>query len=694
MSDLSPKEECKPRLLILKETLHAHNHAYHVMDNSTISDEAYDQIFKELLELETKYPDLVTPDSPTQRVGAEPSSAFSKIAHRTKMLSLSNAFCAEDFEKFYSKVCSCISGDLLPTEEPRHAGITLIAEPKYDGLAVTLVYQNGILASAATRGNGSIGEDVTKNVRTIKSVPLRLQPGFHSNCAILQGASPAPPEHLEVRGEVYINLDQYARINATREKAGKEPYTSPRGAAAGGLRQLDPQVTSGCGLSFVAHGFEVEEPITSGYRAMKGLAQSWGLPTPQHSTSSNSPEKCLSYADKMASIKGELNFAIDGAVFKVDDFKSQEILGSTARAPLWAIAYKFEAQKAQTKLTKVIWQVGRTGVITPVAVFEPVDLRGSSVARATLHNIDEINRLGVRLSDIVEVSMAGDCIPKITNCIQIDSTSSAIRIPNHCPECGSSVERLPDAVALRCTGGSKCAAQLIGSLVHYTSRDALNAEGWGPSLMEMLVQANLVVSLSGLHSVSEQDISTLTGHGDKSAKKLIASLSKSEQTTLPRLLFALGIPHVGVGTAEQLAEAFRSLEGVKDASLAIAIPSIEPLPDFGPKVIESLNHYFSDPGSVEILNKILGYVTIATPEKYESSLARITFVLTGTLSKPRSHFKGLLIAKGAKVGSSVTKTTDYLVAGESAGSKLDKARKLHIHVIDESGLLSLLSQDS
>lgn len=679
MADISI-EQAKQEVDSLRRQINHHNSRYHQYNAPEIPDVDYDRLFDRLVELEAAFPQLQTPDSPTQRVGDKPLAGFTQVTHDVPMMSLakvSNGADLADFEVRIVKRLDIEDGDAGPP--------TYSCEPKIDGVAVSLLYEHGLLVRAATRGDGVTGEDITHNVRTIGSIPLRLDTSG--------SAEPLEvPERLEVRGEIYMTRSGFAAMNeaAERREDGRT-FVNPRNAASGALRQLDPRITAKRPLRFFAYSAVMETaPFTTHSGILEQLGQ-WGLPlNPERAVVSGS-QACLAYADQLLAKRDDLDYEIDGAVFKVDSIRLQNELGSNARTPRWAMAFKFPAEEASTVVNDVEFQVGRTGTITPVARLKPVFVGGVTVSNATLHNMDEIARLGLRIGDRVILRRAGDVIPKIVSVIKPTPVpSKSIEMPATCPACDSPVEKDGD-VLYRCTGGLVCPAQRKESLRHFCSRAALDIEGLGEKLVEQLVDANMVNTVADVFTLSKDELISLERMGEKSADKLLAAIDRAKSTTLPRLLYGLGIREVGEATALSLATHFGSLEQLMQADQAALVQ----VADVGPIMAEHIAHFFANEENDKVINQ-LRERGVTWPEHQAQSvsdeLAGQTWVLTGTLeTMTRDEARAALQALGAKVSGSVSKKTSVVVAGPGAGSKLDKANELGVKVIDEQGLTDLLN---
>ncbi len=655
----------------LRDSLNFHNYQYYVLDDPQIPDSEYDRLMRELQDLEERFPELHTPDSPTQRVGAKPLEGFNEVQHRIPMLSLGNAFSNEEMEAFDKRV-----RDRLGTGEQ----ITYAAEPKLDGLAISLRYENGVLVQAATRGDGQAGEDVTQNVRTIPSVPLRLQ-------------GDGWPRVLEVRGEIYMPIAGFNAMNEKARHAGEKTFANPRNAAAGSLRQLDSRVTAQRPLAMFCYGFgEVEGgPLASSHSESVRMLGQWGLRVSPELQIVDGVEGCLQFYRTIGERRDQLDYDIDGVVFKVDSIELQQALGFVSRAPRWAIARKFPAQEEMTRLLGIDIQVGRTGALTPVARLEPVNVAGVTVTNATLHNEDEIRRKDIRIGDTVIVRRAGDVIPQVVRVVPDERPSDALKfeMPTTCPQCGSEAIRDEDEAVIRCSGGLFCPAQRKEAIKHFASRRAMDIEGLGDKLVEQLVDLGLVSNPADLYRLNAETLSGLERMGEKSATNLIDALEQSKATTLPRFLFALGIREVGEATALAIARHFGEIGPVIEADAQ----QLQQVPDVGPIVADHIVTFFRQAHNLEVVDALrragIGWESIAVSEE-QLPLDGKTVVLTGTLSRPRNQIKEQLQVLGARVAGSVSKKTDYLVAGSDAGSKLEKAKQLGIEILDEGELDELL----
>ncbi len=660
----------------LREALNLHNHRYYVLDDPLISDAEYDRLFRELQALETAHPALATPDSPTQRVGAAPAAAFGEVAHRVPMTSIDNAFEDAEMDAWDRRVRQGLGMDDA-------ALVTYTAEPKFDGASVSLRYERGLLVSAGTRGDGRTGEDVTANVRTIRSVPLQLR--GHDW-----------PEVLEVRGEVVIPVDGFARMNAEQAKRGGKIFANPRNAAAGALRQLDSRITAERPLAFFPWGLgETSAPVGARYAEVVASLGDWGFRVTDLFSVVEGLAGLVAYYGELAARRAELPFEVDGIVYKVDALAARERLGYTARAPRWALARKFPAQEETTQVEDILASVGRTGVITPVAKLAPVQVGGVTVTHATLHNQDEVERKDVRIGDTVVVRRAGDVIPEVVSVVldRRPDTAQPWRMPATCPVCDSQVLREEGVAAYRCMGGLACRAQLAGSILHFASRRALDIRGLGDKLVEQLVDSGRVRNVADIYRLTKEDLAGLERMGEKSAQNLVDEIEKSKDTTLARLLHALGIPQVGETTAAQLAEHFRELDPVMAATPEI----LEQVPNVGPAMAAEIHSFFLQVHNREAIGALLAAGLVPKPPAPRAAgnapLAGKTYVLTGTLeSMTREDAKARLQALGAKVVDSVSKKTSGVIVGADAGSKAEKARTLGVPMLDEAGFALLIER--
>lgn len=666
--------ETAEQAAVLRERINQHNYRYYVLDDPEVPDAEYDRLFRELQALEKQYPALVCPDSPTQRVGATPLSAFKEVQHNIPMLSLGNAFDDDEVLAFARRV----------TEKLENDDVVFSAEPKLDGLAISLLYEDGVLVRAATRGDGMTGEDVTQNVRTINSIPLHLLGDDY-------------PQLLEVRGEVYMPKAGFAALNERQRAAGEKPFANPRNAAAGSLRQLDSRITATRPLAMFCYGVGqvVGGSLPDSHGAILQRLKDWGLRVCPEMETVQGVAACLTFYRRIGEQREALPYDIDGVVYKVDQLAQQQVLGFVSRAPRWAIAHKFPAQEAITKLLDIDVQVGRTGALTPVARLEPVEVGGVTVTNATLHNQDEIERMDFRIGDTVVIYRAGDVIPKVASVVLSQRPENTRRfvMPTQCPECGSDVEREEGEAIMRCSGGLFCPAQRKQAIKHYAARRAMDIEGLGDKLVDQLVDADLIHNPADLYQLSLETVAGLDRMASKSAENLLRALEDSKSTTLGRFLFALGIREVGETTAQNLANYYRSLDAIAQADEE----DLQTVTDVGPIVAVHVATFFKQPHNREVIDQLLAHnlhwPAIEAVEQASLPLAGKTIVLTGTLTQMgRSEAKEQLQKLGAKVAGSVSKKTDLVIAGEAAGSKREKAERLGIEVLDESGLMALLQQ--
>lgn len=664
--------ELQQRLAQLRREIEQHNYRYYILDEPQVPDAEYDRLMQDLRELEAAHPEWVTPDSPTQRVGTAPADEFAEVRHRVPMLSLDNAFSADDVQSFDRRVRERLGRD---------GPVRYSAEPKLDGLAISVIFEHGVFVRAATRGDGTSGEDVTANVRTIRSMPLRLR-----------GAAPAL---LEARGEVFMPIAGFERLNAEAAARGEKVFVNPRNAAAGSLRQLDPHVTATRPLDIFFYGVGAQDgfDVPSCHSAILQQLAHWGLRVCPETRVVEGVDGCLEYYRNVGSRRPSLEYQIDGVVYKVDELAAQATLGFVARAPRWAIAHKFPAEEALTRLRDVEFQVGRTGALTPVARLEPVFVGGVTVSNATLHNMDEVQRKDVRIGDTVVVRRAGDVIPEVARVIleRRPADARSIVLPTVCPVCASTVQREGDEAVARCAGGYRCSAQRKERLRHFASRRALDIEGLGEKLVDQLVEAGFAQSPADVFSLSRRSLAELDRMGEKSADNLLRAIERAKQTTFARFLFALGIRDVGEATAANLAAHFGSLESLMQADLS----RVQQAPDIGPVIAARVVEFFADPENREVLERLRAAgVSWPAPKVLtaaEAPLAGLTFVLTGTLeSVSREMAEDALRALGAKASGSVSSKTSYLVAGRDAGSKLRKAAELGVPVLDEAALQQIL----
>ncbi|MCE9781679.1 NAD-dependent DNA ligase LigA [Shewanella algae] len=656
----------------LISTINEHNIRYYVDDNPSIPDAEYDRLMQRLKMLEAEHPELQRSDSPSLRVGGLALAKFEQVTHLKPMLSLDNAFSEEDFAAFHKRVTD------------RVGEFSYCCEPKLDGLAVSILYRDGVLERAATRGDGAVGEDITENVRTIRAVPLKLRGNDY-------------PPLLEVRGEVFMPKAAFEALNERNRVKGDKLFVNPRNAAAGSLRQLDSKITASRALAFYAYALGVVEPesfpLADTHLGQLQQLKTWGLPVSSEIRLAKDLSEVDDYYRDIMARRSALAYEIDGVVFKVNSIEAQQTLGFVSRAPRWAIAYKFPAQEEMTLLEGVDFQVGRTGAVTPVARLKPVFVGGVTVSNATLHNADEIARLGVKVGDTVIIRRAGDVIPQVVAVVPEKRPEDAkeISFPEQCPVCGSQVERLEGEAVARCSGGLFCEAQRKEAIKHFASRKALDIDGMGDKIVEQLIDKELVESPADLFSLTASALTMLERMGLKSATNLVQAIEAAKQTTLAKFLYALGIREVGESTAANLARHFKELDALKQASVEQLIE----VEDVGAIVAQHVAHFFAQPHNLEVIDKLLvagvTWPAIEAPSEDEQPLKGQTWVLTGTLSQmSRTDAKAQLEALGAKVSGSVSKKTDCVVAGEAAGSKLTKANELGVKVLDEAGLLALL----
>jgi DNA ligase (NAD+) len=694
---IPPAQEAVARL---RTEIEQHNYRYYVQDEPAVSDAEYDRLMRELQALEAEHPELVTPDSPTQRVGAAPLAAFGSVTHAVPMLSLGNAFEAEDVQDFDKRVTDTLrsAGLLGPAAQPDY-----FCELKLDGLAISLRYEDGTLVQAATRGDGQTGEDVTANIRTIKAIPLKLK-----------GKAPGV---LEVRGEVLMNRSDFDKLNRAQSERGEKVFVNPRNAAAGSLRQLDPRITAQRPLRFFAYSWgeihdlpssqsgKLEEPAPGRNETSTlphdthGAMLSWlaelGLPVNvKYNTHASGAEGLLAFYERVGKLRADLPYDIDGVVYKVDSIRAQKVLGFVSRAPRFALAHKYPAEEATTELLDIEVQVGRTGAITPVARLKPVFVGGVTVTNATLHNEDEIRRKDVRIGDTVVVRRAGDVIPEVVGPVLAKRPDNAreFTMLTACPVCGSAIERPEGEAIARCTGGLFCGAQRKQTLLHAAGRKALDIEGLGEKLVDQLVEKNRVKSLADIYGLKAEELADYDRMGSKSAENVVSAIALARKPTLGRLLFALGIRHVGESTARDVARHFGGIDAIMDASEEQLLE----VTDVGPAVAASIHRFFAEHHNREIVDalKQQGVDPVAEAPARGGSLAGKTFVLTGTMPTwTRDDATRYILAAGGKVSGSVSKKTAYVVAGEEAGSKLTKAQELGVTVLDEDGLKQLLGQE-
>ena len=658
----------------LRQQLEAHNRAYYLHDDPQVPDAEYDRLFRQLQQLEEQYPQYLSSTSPTQRVGGEALEGFQKVSHTVPMLSLANAFSDQEMEAFDRRICEQLD---------QSGEVEYLAEPKLDGLAVSLRYENGELVRGATRGDGTTGEDVTHNIRTIRMIPLRL-------------SGDNVPQLLEVRGEVFMTLRAFNELNSRHLQLGEKQFANPRNAAAGSLRQLDAKITAGRPLSFYSYGWgECSTDLPPSHSAVLDQLAAWGVPVSPLKAAVTGSAGCQHYYQKIEVERPQLAYEIDGVVFKVNRREWQRQLGQVARAPRWAIARKFPAQEAVTRLLDIDVQVGRTGTITPVARLQPVQVGGVTVTNATLHNEDEIQRKGIRPGLQVVVRRAGDVIPQVVAVVpgsdpEAEKGGALFQMPNECPECGAAVVREPGEAAARCSGGLACPAQRKQAINHFASRTAMDIDGLGEKLVDQLVDHGLLSNVADIYRLQTAQLVGLERMGEKSAAKLIAAIDASRDTQLGRFIFALGIRHVGEATAATLAAHFGALQKLRNAS----VEELEQVPDVGPVVARSIAGFMQDSHNWGVIEALLGlgvhWPAVETAAAAESELVGKVVVITGTFSRPRPEIKAELQRLGARVTGSVSSKTDWVAVGDSPGSKADKALELGIPILDEAALDRLL----
>lgn len=664
-------EDIKKEIEKLVKELNYHNYRYYVLDSPVISDEEYDMMLRRLKELEEKW-GYILPDSPTQRVGAAPSEKFEKAEHREPMLSLDNAFSIEELRDFDARVKRLLGS----SEEVEYT-----VEPKYDGLAVELSYKDGLLYKASTRGDGYVGEDITQNIKTIKAIPLRIE-----------GVDKIP-EEIDIRGEVYLNIDEFERINKERIEKGEPVFANPRNAASGSVRQLDPSITASRRLYMSCYGIGYVKGIEfqSQIEFIEWLKKA-RFPVPAYVKLAKGIEEVIEAIKEIEKLRQGYPFETDGAVVKVNSFELQRKLGTKTREPRWAIAYKYPAHQGITKLKDILASVGRTGVITPVAILEPVKIGGVTVSRSTLHNWDEVERKDIRVGDYVIVERAGEVIPHIIGVVKDRRTGEEkeVKIPEHCPVCGSKTVREPGEVAVKCINFN-CPAQVEERIKHFASRRAMNIEGLGDKTVELLHNKGIIKHFVDLYKLRQEDIKGLPGFAELSSKKLIEAIEKSKKTTLSRLLYALGISQVGEYASKLLAQHFRKLEDL----YYIKAEKLVQIPQIGEKTAKTIEQFFNNEENLKAIEELkkMG-LKVENPEfeeeKKPSPLKGLTFVITGTLPKPREEVKEMIEKAGGKVSSSVSKNTDYLLVGEDPGSKLAKAQALRVKTLSYEEFLKML----
>jgi len=665
-------EQAKLRIQKLKAQIIKYNNAYYIDDTPTITDASFDLLYKELVDIERQFPLLIKIDSPTQRVGGKAKIAFSQITHEKPMLSLSNAFDSKDLEAFDKRIC-----DELGLKEVKY-----VVEPKFDGLAVTIHYIDGALKMAATRGDGNIGEDVTHNIKTIKSLPLKL-------------SAQNPANRIEIRGEVIMHKDDFDKLNKNQKKSGLKMFANPRNAAAGSLRQLDSVVAANRPLRFYAYSIDSSQAMKSQEQGLEVLKQ-LKIPTSGLTKTVIGVKQLIDYYQYIEGIRKDLPYDIDGVVYKVNSLNHQDELGFLSKAPRWAIAHKFAAEQAETEILDITVQVGRTGSITPVARLKPIFVSGVTVTNATLHNEDEMKRKDILIGDYVRIRRAGDVVPEVINAIHEKRPGNARKfiMPTKCPECGSAlVKELGEAV-LRCNAGMDCKAQKKQSLMHFCSRKAMDIDGLGEKIIDQLIDANLINTFSDIYKIEKEQLTVLERFADKSAANLISSIEKSKTTTLGKFIYALGIRNVGEATSTDIAKHY----GTIDIIIEQNEDALQQVDEIGPTVAKSIYQYFSDNRNTKQIESLVANGVAWSPiesmsHEVNSKLNGLTFVLTGTLKNlKRDEAKSLIHRCGGKVTGSVSKNTSYLVAGEEAGNKLSNAIELNISVLSEEELINLTKE--
>lgn len=660
-------EEAKKRVEELRKEIDEHNYKYYVLDNPVISDAEYDNLMRELEKLEKKFPELQSPTSPTQRVGGEPLPYFTTVEHPVPLLSLSNVYNEKEIRDFHRRVTAIV--------EP----VQYVVEPKIDGLSVALTYVDGNFEIGATRGNGQVGEDITVNLKTVRTVPLKLRKQVR---------------RLVVRGEAYMPKEDFLRLNKKREEEGLPPFANPRNAAAGSLRQLDPKIAAERSIQVIVYDvLAVEgENIVTHYEALEFLKEA-GFKVDNNAKLCETIDEVIEYCEKWHERRHDLPYEIDGLVIKVNDVNVYEDLGTTAKAPRWATAYKFPAEQAVTTVKDIIVRVGRTGVLTPTAILEPVSLAGTTVSKATLHNQDIIDEKDIRIGDRVVVQKAGDIIPEVVEVKKEERTGTEKKytIPSKCPECGSEVIRPEGEVAVRCTGDLVCPARLREGLIHFVARGAMDIEGLGPSMVDALIKNGLVEDIADIYYIKKEDLLKLERVAEKSANNLLQAIEESKRRPLSRLIFALGIRHVGSRAADILAQNFHSIDALMNATTEELVA----IPEIGPKMAESIVKFFEQESNLKVIEKLqqAGVNMEEEPprEQGPKPLDGLKFVITGTLENySRNEAKEAIENLGGKVTSSVSKSTDYVVVGENPGSKADKAREMGIEILNEEQFEEML----
>ncbi len=666
-------ENILKRVIELREEIERHNYHYYVLDNPIISDAEYDKLMRELIELEEKYPDLKTPDSPTQKVGGKPRDEFKKLTHPEPMLSLSNVYSEAEFVDFHNRIKKILNTD----------DFDYIIEPKYDGLAVELIYKDGILETGSTRGDGITGEDVTDNIKTIKVLPLNLHRSANKKVNI--------PEKLIIRGEVIIFKEDFKILNEKRLEEGEPLFANPRNAAAGSLKQLDPNITASRPLRIFIYSIVEPDSSLKNQAEFLSYARELGLPVSEYVKVATNIDEVISFYNEMLNKRHNLKFDIDGIVIKVNDFEHQKILGNIAKSPRWAVAFKFPPVQETTIVQDIIVQVGRTGALTPVAILKPVKVGGVTVSRATLHNQDEIDRLDIRIGDAVVVQRAGDVIPEIVKVIieRRPEGTNRFQLPTKCPVCQTAVIRDEDEAIIRCPN-EDCPARIVEGIKHFVSRRAMNIEGLGERIIEKIViDKKIVKDISDIYKLDVDTLKELEGFGEKSAKNIVDSINRSKKTTLKRFIFALGIRHIGENTAGLLSNYFGDIEKIinSDKEQLMKIPQI------GEETARELVSFFQNKKNRDLIKRLLDNgIEFEKQQSIESNkLSGLSFVITGTLDRfTRDEAKDFILKNGGRVLSSVSKKLDYLVVGKDPGSKLNKAQELGIKIISEDELIKMV----
>ncbi len=665
------QHDAEKRIIGLRRILDHHNYLYYVLDSPEISDDEYDRLFRELKTLEEQYPQFLDPNSPTRRVGAKPLEKFSQVKHTVPMLSLDNAFSNEEFDQFVDRI-----NRFLGREGP----YDFVGEPKLDGLGVELIYESGVFKIGSTRGDGYIGEDVTQNLRTIKAIPMYL----------IEGRYPAP-KRIEVRGEVIMNKKDFLSLNTQREEQGEPLFSNPRNAAAGSLRQLDPKITARRNLDIILYAAGSYDGVEfKTHLEMLEHFKAWGMKTNPHNKLLHTKDDVFKYFSDIEKKRDDLPYECDGVVFKINSLSLQRSLGEVSRNPRWAIAYKFKPRTAMTKILDIVPQVGRTGILTPVALLEPVNIGGARIQRSTLHNQSELDKKDIRIGDTVVVERAGDVIPEVVNVVKEKRTGKEVpfHMPDKCPVCGSKIDKLEDDIFYRCINIS-CPAQVKERIRHFSQRAAMNIEGLGEKWISTLVDENIVQDVASLYALNKEDIISMERMGDVLAKKLTDAIRKSRDAQLDRLIFALGILHVGEHIAKTLAMKFKSINDLEKATKEELLQ----IEGIGPEIAESIHDFFHTKENQILLGKLMSFLNITNP--YEGAVAGhlkgMRFIFTGGLTAlSRDQAKQLVEQNGGSVTESISKKVDYVVAGDQPGSKLDKARSLGLKILSEDEFLKLV----